>query len=133
VSRYISTIGVDYGVKPVTVDGRRTKVNFWDLSGHPEFFEIRNEFYKDSQGVMLCFDVSSRNSFESLETWLSEATKFGLREDAVVYLVGTKSDLPRAVSENDASQWAERRKYKYFETSAKSGVNVDQMFESLFK
>jgi DnaJ family protein C protein 27 len=51
VQRYISTIGVDFGVKPVTVGGREVKVNFWDLSGHADFFEVRNEFYKDSQGV----------------------------------------------------------------------------------
>ena len=51
VQRYISTIGVDFGVKPVTVSGREVKVNFWDLSGHPDFFEVRNEFYKDAQGV----------------------------------------------------------------------------------
>jgi len=53
VTRYISTIGVDYGVKAVTVDGVEAKVNFWDLAGHPEFFEVRNEFYKDTQGVPL--------------------------------------------------------------------------------
>ena len=51
VSKYISTIGIDYGVKPVSVNGESVRINFWDLSGHPDFFEIRNEFYKDSQGV----------------------------------------------------------------------------------
>ena len=51
VSKYMSTIGIDYGVKQVTVNGKEVKVNFWDLSGHEEFVEIRNEFYKDTQGV----------------------------------------------------------------------------------
>jgi hypothetical protein len=53
VSKYISTIGVDFGVKPVMVDDVEVKVNFWDLSGHPEFFQVRNEFYKDTQAVRL--------------------------------------------------------------------------------
>jgi GTPase SAR1 family protein len=53
VPRYISTIGVDFGVKPVVIDGLEIKVNFWDFSGHPEFFEVRNEFYKDTQGKWL--------------------------------------------------------------------------------
>ena len=48
VSKYIATIGVDYGVKPIKLDGMDVRVNFWDLSGHQEFFEIRNEFYKDT-------------------------------------------------------------------------------------
>ncbi len=51
IPKYISTIGVDFGVKPEVVNGRECKINFWDLSGHPEFFEVRNEFYKDTQGV----------------------------------------------------------------------------------
>jgi DnaJ family protein C protein 27 len=49
VSKYISTIGIDYGVKPVNIKGEEVRVNFWDLSGLPEFLEVRNEFYKDTQ------------------------------------------------------------------------------------
>ena len=76
VQRYISTIGVDFGVKPVTIYDYQVKVNFWDLSGHPEFFEVRNEFYKDTQGAMLVYDISSRKSFEALNMWVKEAAKF---------------------------------------------------------
>ncbi len=47
----MSTIGVDFGVKQVVLDGHELRINFWDLSGHPQFFEVRNEFYKDAQGV----------------------------------------------------------------------------------
>lgn len=54
VSKYISTIGVDFGVKSIQMGDKEIKVNFWDLSGHPEFFEVRNEFYADSKGVCLC-------------------------------------------------------------------------------
>jgi DnaJ family protein C protein 27 len=65
VQRYISTIGVDFGVKPVTVSGKEVKVNFWDLSGHPDFFEVRNEFYKDAQGVcIVCAPVCRRASVQ---------------------------------------------------------------------
>jgi DnaJ homolog subfamily C member 27 len=77
ISKYIATIGVDYGVKPVNISGRQIRVNFWDLSGHEAFFEIRNEFYKDAQGILLVFDVTSRDSFEALPEWLAEAAKFG--------------------------------------------------------
>ena len=70
--KYISTIGVDYGVKPVSVAGREVRVNFWDLSGRPEFFDVRNEFYKDTQGAVLVYDVGNRDSFEELEDFLAE-------------------------------------------------------------
>ena len=54
-------------VKPLVVQDYEVKVNFWDLSGHPEFFEVRNEFYKDTQGIILVYDVSQRITFQALK------------------------------------------------------------------
>lgn len=56
VSKYISTIGVDYGVKGIVLAGEEVKVNFWDLAGSKEYLEVRNEFYKDTQGCLLVGD-----------------------------------------------------------------------------
>jgi GTPase SAR1 family protein len=64
VSKYISTIGIDYGVKPTKIKGRDVRVNFWDMSGSEAFFEVRNEFYKDASGALLVYDVSNKKSFE---------------------------------------------------------------------
>ena len=77
------------------------RVNFWDLSGHPDFFDIRNEFYKDTQGAILVYDVSSRESFEELDSWIAEAAKYGanLRELPTV-LCANKIDKKRVVSGN---------------------------------
>ena len=66
ISKYIRTVGVDYGVKPVSWMGKDVRVNFWDLSGNDAFYEIRNEFYKDTNGVLLVFDVTNRASFQHL-------------------------------------------------------------------
>lgn len=133
VSKYISTIGIDYGVKPVSVAGKDVRVNFWDLSGHPEFFDVRNEFYKDTQGAILIFDVSSRQSFEALETWIREAAKFGARTDELpVVVCGNKMDKQRVVPETEGQAWARGHGFQYFETSAKTGANVEEAFTSLF-
>merc|ERR1711998_733420 len=70
VPRYISTIGVDFGVKPMQIDGTEAKVNFWDLAGAPEFSEVRNEFYKDTQGAILVYDVSKKMTFDALGAWI---------------------------------------------------------------
>jgi DnaJ family protein C protein 27 len=84
---------VDYGVKGIVLAGEEVKVNFWDLAGSKEYLEVRNEFYKDSQGCLLVrncnrlprvaycacltifkvFDVSSKKSFDNLEAWLKES------------------------------------------------------------
>lgn len=134
VSKYIATIGVDYGVKPVRVDGVDVRVNFWDLSGHSEFFEIRNEFYKDAQGCLLVFDVSSRESFEELDVWLAECAKYGANpRDMPIALCGNKTDKRRLVSEEEARSFAQSRGLSYFDTCAATGQNVNDMFDYLFQ
>ncbi|GBG25800.1 Ras-related protein Rab-13 [Hondaea fermentalgiana] len=134
VSKYITTVGVDYGVKTVDVEGYEVRVNFWDLSGHGEFFDVRNEFYKDTQGAILCFDLSSRRSFEALDGWLTEARKYGCSETSAQFvLVGCKSDKRRIVTEHEAQSWARERGIPYWETSSNTGANVVEMFESLFQ
>eukprot|EP00741_Cyanophora_paradoxa_P012374 tig00020610_g11956.t1 len=133
VSKYISTIGVDYGVKSVAAGGRDVRINFWDLAGHPEFFEVRNEFYKDSQGAILVFDVSNKKSFEELEAWLKEAAKFGAK-DLAIAVCANKTDLKkRVVDEKAAYAWAASKGFFYFETSASTGENVTEMFMAVFK
>lgn len=135
VTRYISTIGVDFGVRSIKIDNVTVKVNFWDLSGHPEFFEVRNEFYKDSQAVILVYDVTSRNSFSAIDDWHKECQKFGGGSCFIKILCANKvdaADKKRAVSPADGQKWAESKGYAYIETSAKSGQNVNEMFEHAF-
>lgn len=134
VSKYIPTIGVDFGVKPIRIDGKPIRVNFWDLSGHKEFFEVRNEFYKDSQGGILVFDVGSRKSFENLDKWLQEAQRFGAT-NLVGVVVGNKVDDrgSREVKNEEARAWAESNGFRFFDTSAQSGRHVKEAFMALFE
>ena len=131
VSKYISTIGVDFGVKPVKVAGQSVRVNFFDCAGGAEYFEIRNEFYKDASGGLLVFDVSNRETFEALENWLAEANSHGANDPVLVVSANKADCSKRAVSEAEGRQWAASRGLAYFETSAKDGNNVTLMFEAL--
>ena len=134
VSKYIATIGIDYGVKPVNVDGIDVRVNFWDLSGHAEFFEVRNEFYKDAQGIVLVYDCTNRESFNDCDKWMAEATKYGANCNEVpLILCANKTDKKgRAVNEDEGQTYASNRGMKYFEVSAQSGMHVEDMFNDLF-
>jgi DnaJ family protein C protein 27 len=135
IPKYIQTIGIDYGVKKVTVDGHAdVRVNFWDLGGSGEYFEVRNEFYRDAQAAILVFDVTNTRSFAQLEQWVAEATKFGAK-DLVIAVCANKVDLgaKRVVAEADARRWASAKGYSYWETSAVTGQNVSAMFEQLFR
>mmetsp|Transcript_17435 Transcript_17435/g.45071 ORF Transcript_17435/g.45071 Transcript_17435/m.45071 type:complete len:189 (+) Transcript_17435:109-675(+) len=132
VSKYVATIGVDYGVKPIKVRGKEVKVNFWDLAGGEEYAEIRNEFYKDAQGGIVVYDINSRKSFEALDYWLKEAAEHGAKETAYV-VVGNKTDVGRrVVKEEEGRAFAKQHGMPYFEATAKDGENVQEMFHELF-
>lgn len=60
MQKYITTIGVDYGVKKVNISGKKVAVNFFDLSGASEYEDIRNPFFEDSQVILLVFDLDNR-------------------------------------------------------------------------
>mmetsp|Transcript_17786 Transcript_17786/g.24834 ORF Transcript_17786/g.24834 Transcript_17786/m.24834 type:complete len:186 (-) Transcript_17786:442-999(-) len=135
VSKYIPTIGVDFGVRPVKVDDKIAKINFYDLSGNTDYAEIRNEFYKDAQGVLLVFDVTSRSTMIALEDWLKEMESYGDKSKPLAGIVcGNKVDKKKRVVEaTEAESWAKQRGFLYYDTSAKSGHNVDAVFETMYQ
>jgi|SaaInlStandDraft_1057018.scaffolds.fasta_scaffold118551_2 DnaJ homolog subfamily C member 27 len=134
VSKYIKTIGVDFGVRPLKIEGRTVKVNFWDLSGNEAFEVIRKEFYANAQGFMLVFDVTNKMSFKNMEGWLKEARAEGMGRDTVGIVCGNKSDKKkRQVTEKEGRDWARAQGLLYFDTSAKSGLNVSLLFDSMFE
>ncbi len=138
VSKYISTIGVDFGVRQVPspeVSGLDLKVNFCDLAGDPNLFQVRREFHAGAQAAILVYDVTDANSFKSLPRWISEHTAHG-GTPCIVVLCANKIDEPasaRTVSEAEGKKYAQANGFTYLETSAKTGQNVEQIFEAIFK
>lgn len=65
-------------------------MNLWDFSGLQQFFEVRNEFYKEANAILLIFDLCSKKSFDGLDNWIREANKYGANKEAVVFVVGNK-------------------------------------------
>lgn len=138
VNRYITTIGIDYGVKVVSnIHKHQCKVNFFDLSGHPDFTDIRTEFYKDAQGVLLCYDCTQASSFKNLTQHMVESRMHGLdlEKDTVHTVVcGTKADLSgKQVSRAEAQSFANSKGFSFFETSAQSGDCVNEALNLLFE
>ncbi|XP_027568977.1 dnaJ homolog subfamily C member 27 [Pipra filicauda] len=138
VSKYLATIGIDYGVTKVQIRDREIKVNIFDMAGHPFFYEVRNEFYKDTQGVLLVYDVGSKESFDSLDSWLAEMKQelgpHGNMENVVFVVCANKVDSGklRSVDESEGRLWAESRGFLYFETSAQTGEGISEMFQTFY-
>ncbi|XP_055570616.1 dnaJ homolog subfamily C member 27 isoform X3 [Falco cherrug] len=138
VPKYLATIGIDYGVTKVQVRDREIKVNIFDMAGHPFFYEVRNEFYKDTQGVILVYDVGQKESFDALDAWLAEMKQelgpHGNMENVVFVVCANKIDCTkhRSVDESEGRLWAESRGFLYFETSAQTGEGINEMFQTFY-
>jgi len=104
VKRYISTIGIDYGVKKLELLGHKVCINFFDLSGNDEYKMIRTEFYKGSCGIIMVFDCDNRDSYVSLVQWEDEMKRFGVEFNRVkVVVCANKCDSKsREVKEAEA-------------------------------
>lgn len=132
VKKYLPTIGVDYGVRALELDGCTVRINFFDLSGLDEYQDIRKEFYADTQGLLLMFDMSNRDSFTALDKYHGEFIKESTGS-ASIYLIGTKADLPAAVSVDEATAYASRLKATFFKVSSSTGDGVASTLNTIFK
>eukprot|EP00116_Pleurobrachia_bachei_P005409 sb/3465671/ len=134
VPKYMQTIGIDYGVTKFDDNGTDVRVNIFDFAGHPIFYEVRNEFYRDAQGVILVYDVTNRESFRHLDDWLLEMRKFTCETDSfIVAVCANKTDASRrVVTEEAGREFAEKKGFLYFELSAYSGKGINEMFSGLF-
>lgn len=129
---YISTIGVDFKIRTVKVDGKVIKLQIWDTAGQERFRTITSSYYRGAHGVMLVFDVCDKRTFERLESWYQEIDRYA-NPNAVKLVIGNKTDDPdrREVFTRDAEAWADEKGIPYIETSAKESTNVEHAFTRL--
>ena len=128
---YIPTLGVDFATKVVQIGEQTVKLVLFDTGGQELLGRLRPYYYRGANGALVCYDVTSKISYESLDNWISEIY---LHVGQVpLILVGNKSDLTdqREVSREEAELYAEQKRLHYVETSAKTGVGVNEMFYSL--
>lgn len=130
-----ATIGVDFKVKFMEVLGTKFKIAIWDTAGQERFRTITSSYYKDAQGTFLIFDISRRDTFQSLTRWISELKSNANNDDMVLILVGNKIDLEsqRQVSKEEAQEFAESNNMMYVEASAKTAFSIENAFIELCK
>ena len=90
--KHIITIGVDFKIKSHILDGSRIKTNIWDTAGQERFKNITASYYKGASGVMIVYDITDKESFNNLNTWLIEIEK-NAPNNVYKILVGNKNDL----------------------------------------
>jgi small GTP-binding protein len=124
---FITTVGIDFKIRPVSVNGRRLRLQIWDTAGQEKFRTITRAYYRGSHGILLVFDVTDRASFEQTQAWMNSIGEH-FSDPVSVILVGNKCDLDRVVAVDEAEKFARQYGVRYFETSAKTGLNIDAVF-----
>ena len=128
----ISTIGVDVKSKDVTVNKVKYKFNIWDTAGQEKFYSIGKTYYNGVNGIVIAFDLSEAEAIKKLNGWLSKLKENIDSTVIPIVIAGTKCDLKNIQIKKEAiNVIASLHKSKYFETSAKNNINVDEAFQYL--
>ena len=129
---YISTIGVDFKIQTLQLDDKIIKLQLWDTAGQERFRTITTSYYRGAHGIIIVFDITDKESFANIKTWITEIDRFA-SDNVCKILIGNKSDLEkqREVSIEDAKELANKYKIDYIEASAKDSTNVQQLFVEL--
>jgi len=131
---YVTTIGVDFKIKTLEIEGKSVKLQIWDTAGQERFRNIVSTYYKGGHGIMMVYDITDLESFRNLDLWLKEIEK-NASKNVYKILIGNKNDMEkeRKVSFEKGMEFADLHGMKFFETSAKENKNVEEAFKEMTK
>ena len=134
-NNYLATLGFDSKLKTIQIKGGKTiQVKITDTSGGERFRNIIKKYYKKSHGIILVYDITNKNSFESIKNWIISILN-EVNTNISIFLVGNKSDCEekREITKEQGKNLAKIHGFLFSECSAKYGVNVDFLFDELIK
>lgn len=129
---FISTIGIDFKIRTIEMDGKKIKLQIWDTAGQERFRTITTAYYRGAMGIMLVYDVTCEKSFENIRTWIRNIEAHA-SEDVERMILGNKCDMDanRQVAYERGESLAAEYHVPFLETSAKNNVNVDKAFQMM--
>eukprot|EP00996_Jenningsia_fusiforme_P002929 NODE_3738_length_925_cov_34.829909_g3437_i0.p1 GENE.NODE_3738_length_925_cov_34.829909_g3437_i0~~NODE_3738_length_925_cov_34.829909_g3437_i0.p1 ORF type:complete len:235 (-),score=57.98 NODE_3738_length_925_cov_34.829909_g3437_i0:221-847(-) len=123
------TIGVEFGARMVSIEDKQVKLQIWDTAGQESFRSITRSYYRGASGALLVYDITRRETFDHLQSWLEDARN-NSNTNMTIMLIGNKSDWEskRQVSTEEGQNYANEHGLVFLETSAKTAHNVDEAF-----
>ena len=130
---YVNTIGGAYQQQTILLDnGAKIKFHVWDTTGDERFKSMTNLYYRDAQVAILTYDVTKMDTFQGLEYWIKVLSEKVNKDNMLLFLAGNKSDMPnKVVATSMAKEYAEKNNMYFFETSAKTGAGVKELFKTI--
>ena len=123
---YLTTIGVDFYIKDITIDEAEIKMQIWDTGGEEKYTYVRPGYFMGAVGAIIAYDVTRPDTFRSIPKWMTEVQKFC--PGIPIIIAENKIDLPRAIAQDQVNKQIHHLNLPYFQTSAKNNIKVDAMF-----
>ncbi|XP_054646089.1 ras-related protein Rab-8A isoform X1 [Dunckerocampus dactyliophorus] len=129
-STFISTIGIDFKIRTIELDGKKIKLQIWDTAGQERFRTITTAYYRGAMGIMLVYDITNEKSFDNIKNWIRNIEEHA-SADVERMVLGNKCDVndKRQVSRERGEKLALEYGIKFMETSAKANINVENVSE----
>ena len=130
-ANHLTTIGIDFKIKIIQLKNKLIKLQIWDTAGQERFRNIGKMFYKGAHGIILTYDVTDENSFKNIRNWIKQIEE-NAPTNVCKILVGNKCDKPdRKITKSQGQNLAEDYNMSFFETSAKTRQNINEVFNFL--
>ncbi|PAA64349.1 hypothetical protein BOX15_Mlig011637g1 [Macrostomum lignano] len=129
---FIATIGIDFTMRTIELNGKKVKLQVWDTAGQERFRTITTAYYRGAMGIVLVYDVTDAESFDNIRTWISNIDQHA-SSDVEKLLLANKCDLvdERAVSVERGEKFAADNQMRFYECSAKTGQGVQEAFTQI--
>jgi Ras-related protein Rab-8A len=131
---FITTIGIDFKIRTIELEGKRIKLQIWDTAGQERFRTITTAYYRGAMGILLVYDVTDEKSFNNIRNWIRNIEQHAT-ESVNKILIGNKCDMveKKVVDSARGKALADEYAIKFLETSAKNSINVEEAFITLAK
>ena len=132
LGKYITTIGIDFQIKYINLNNKKIRLQIWDTAGQERYRIITKNYFKASDGFIIVYDITNRETFNNINNWIEQITTI-VGENVKCILFGNKNDLinQRQIQKEEGKELSQKYKWNFFETSAKSGDNVEEGFKSI--
>ena len=136
VEAHITTVGLDMTTKTYVKNGKNYNIRFWDTTGQERFASLAKQYLRKAHGVLFVYSINDKQTYDSIKKWMDMLRSANSKEYIAMALVGNKCDLPqemRKVTKEEGEQLATELGMKFFETSAKTGVGVNESYDYLIE
>ena len=135
---YLMTVGYNEAIKTLTIDNKNIyQLRLVDTAGQERYMSMPRNYYKNSDGILLLYDVESKESFKNIEIWMNDIKEYTDKKDdnIVIYLIGNKIDLiyndnnndEEKVTKEEIEELANSLKVKYYDISCKWNLNIEEV------